>query len=259
MDLRLEKVSVGYRDRPVLKEVGFTAKAGEITAIVGANAVGKSTLLKSVVGVIPSKGEMYFGDKLSTQYTAHEHTHLIGYLMQENMQAVSLTVFEMVLLGRMNALNLRVSDDELDCVMNVLQSLDIAELAQRKFSELSGGQRRIVSIAQTIVSEPTIFILDEPTANLDMQNELEVLELIRDYTQEHHVTTLVTLHDLNLAARYADRLLLLYNGGVYSSGVPRDVLNEKTIRVAYGVEARVLVGEDGIPQISPIRSTKRGK
>ena len=169
----------------------------------------------------------------------------------------SLPVLDVVLLGRMETLRLKVSEEDIGQAWKVLELLHLEELAERPFYALSGGQRRMIGIAQTIVKEPQILIMDEPTANLDVQKELEVLELIRAYTKQRNIATFLTLHDLNMAARYADRLILLHDGGIYCSGEPKEVLTERHIRETYGIYAQVQVDADGIPLIYPVSSVQK--
>lgn len=176
----------------------------------------------------------------------------VSYLTQENAVPALLTVFEVVLLGRMTSLSLKIPEEELEKVYQVLKKVKMEQLASRMFRQLSGGQRRVVSIAQAIVKEPDILIMDEPTANLDMQNQLEVLELVRTYTKERKVATLVTLHDLNMAARYADRIIILKDGKVFCQGSPAETLTEEVVRQTYKVEAEITYDRNGIPIVNPL-------
>jgi len=135
--------------------------------------------------------------------------------------------------------------------------LEIEDLASKYLNELSGGQKQMVSIAQSLVREPKVLLMDEPTSSLDLQHQLEVLDLIRDVTVDREITTLIALHDLNLAARYADKIVVLHNGTVYASGKSAPVLTPEMVRHIYGVNATVYVDGDGIPQITPISSVRR--
>lgn len=240
MRLSVQNLSFAYRGMPVLKDLSFEAVPGEMTAIAGANAVGKSTLLKCIAGALKPQGKVFFDGAELRRLSEHQRSHMIGYMVQDNDSQALLTVFEVVLLGRMHALSLRLEDRELERVSAVLEKLRIAPLATRPFAQLSGGQRRMVSIAQTLVREPSVLILDEPTANLDMQNELEVLQLLRDYTREKGIVTLVTLHDLNVVTRFADKVVLLSGGKIYRQGAPREAITEESIAAAYGVKARII-------------------
>ncbi len=167
-----------------------------------------------------------------------------------------LTVFEAVPLARKHTLSWRVSDEDLKSVAGVLVDLDIEELSTRFLNELSGGQKQMVSIDQALVRDPRVLLMDEPTSSLDLQHQLEVLDLISYLTDERGITTLVALHDLNLAARYAAQFVVMDRGEVYASGNAASVLTPETLKDVYGVNATVYVDNDGIPQITPISSAR---
>lgn len=239
-----------------LDGVSFTANSGEVTTLIGPNGAGKTTLLKSVLGVNRASGTICIRGKNIESCKPRDLSKKISYLTQESAYLPALTVFEVVLLGRMHTLNLKVQDSELEKVLHTLAILHLEDLADRPYYALSGGQRKIVGIAQAIVKEPELLILDEPTANLDMQHDLEVMDLITAYTRSRNITTVVTLHDLNLACKYSDRLVLLNSGAVAAQGKPGEVINEEVIRSVYGVKAKVHSDEDGIPQLRLLQSVR---
>lgn len=209
------------------------------------------------MGLNKANGEIFIAGKNKQSYTSIELSRKISFLTQDNTQVPSLTVFEVVLLGRMNHLGLRVDRVELEKVQSILKTLHLEELSGRPYNELSGGQRRIVDIAQALVKEPEILILDEPTANLDMQNDLEIMELIVSYTRRKNITTLLTLHDLNMACRFSDKLILLKSKEIYAQGKPKDVINSTTIQEVYGVKTEVKEDENGIPQLRLLESVRQ--
>ena len=178
------------------------------------------------------------------------------YLPQESPVNAVLTVFEAVLLARKHTLSWRVSDEDLKSVAGVLVDLDIEELSTRFLNELSGGQKQMVSIAQALMRNPRVLLMDEPTSSLDLQHQLEVLDLISYLAEEREITTLVALHDLNLAARYATQFVVMDHGEVYVSGDAASVLTPEMLKDVYGVNATVYVDNDGIPQITPISSAR---
>jgi len=257
MRLEIEDLRFGYGPEPVLKNIEILALPGEITAVIGPNAVGKTTLLKCIAGILKPEGSVLLDGKEMNKFKKEEITKYVSYLPQESSARAVLTVFEAVLLGRLHSLSWRVSDEALTLVSEVLEDLEIEDLASRYLNELSGGQKQMVSIAQSLVREPKVLLLDEPTSSLDLQHQLEVLDLIRDVTVEREITTLIALHDLNLAARYADEFVVLHNGAVHASGKPASVLTPETVRYIYGVNATVYVDGNGIPQITPISSVRR--
>lgn len=255
MKLEVKGLRFGYNSNPVLKEISILAFPGRITAVVGPNAVGKSTLLKCIAGMIkPDRGSILLDGKDIRDFK-RDITRYVYYLSQEDSTKAVLTVFETVLLGRIHSLSWRISTEDAEIASKVLQDIGISELATRFLDELSAGQRQMVFIAQSLVRDPKVLLLDEPTSNLDLQHQLDILDLIKDITADREITTLITSHDLNLVARYVDEFIVLNAGNVYASGKPESVLTPEMIRDVYKVNARVNM-IDGIPQLTPVNSVK---
>jgi iron complex transport system ATP-binding protein len=252
--LQIKNLSFAYEPaNPVLKGITMEASPGEITALIGPNAVGKSTLLRCIVGLLKPQGMIKLDGKEISSFKNDDVSKLLSYLPQELSSHAILTVFEAVLIGRLKTLSWQVSDDDLNIVLEELRDLGIEELASRFLNELSGGQKQMVSIAQALVSLPKILLLDEPTSNLDLRHELEILELIIAVTREKGITTVIAIHNLSLAARYANKLIVLKEGTMYASGRPELVLTPEMVREVYGVNAKVIT-EEGISQVIPISS-----
>ena len=260
MSLRVEHLKFTYpkAKEPVIRDISFEAPDGCITVIIGANGVGKSTLIKSMLGIFKSEGEAFFDGKNRRDISHAELHRLVGYMTQENALLTSLSVLNVVLLGRLGTLNIRVQDEDIEKAVDMLKLLHLDSLVDRPFYALSGGQRRLVDVAQTLVRDPKILIMDEPTANLDLVNEMQVLELVKAYTRQRGTSTLLTLHDLNMAARYADRLVLLKDGVVFREGTPGEIITEENIRAAYGVEVHVHTSSrTGTPMLLPLNPVQR--
>ena len=253
MSLRVENLSYTYPDgdSPVFRDLSFEAQDGCITIVVGANGVGKTTLIKSMLGINKSRGKVYLDGEDRSSFSNEELFKRVGYMTQESAILTRLNVFNVVLLGRLGSLSIKVQDEDIDKVHDMLKLLDIEKYAERPFYALSGGQRRLVDVAQTLVKDPKILIMDEPTANLDLSNELQVLEIIKEYTRQRYVTTLLTLHDLNMTSRYADKVVLIKDGRVFKEGQPLDVFTEESVRAAYGVNVNIILGENFRPVIQP--------
>jgi iron complex transport system ATP-binding protein len=256
VNLELQNLRFAYNSKPVLNDVSFKAEP-MITAIIGPNAAGKSTLLKCICGILKPAGSIRLDGKPLEAYSRNEVLKSISYLPQETATSAVLTVFEAVLLGRINWLGWRVKEEDIDIVADTLAKLEMEDLAKRPIDELSGGQKQMVSIAQSIVRGPAVLLMDEPTNSLDLQRQLELFDVIRDITDKNKMTTVVALHDLNLAARYAGRVVLMNRGRVEAQGSPAYVITEGMIRTVYGVNARVTLDGDDIPQIIPINSTRK--
>ena len=255
MSIRVEHLKYTYpkAKEPIIKDISFDVPDGLVTVIIGTNGVGKSTLIKSMLGIFRGEGETCFNGKNRREMSHSQLTSLVGYMTQENALLTSLSVLNVVLLGRLGTLNIRVQEEDIEKALAMLRLLHLEPFVDRPFYTLSGGQRRMVDVAQTLVRDPEILIMDEPTANLDLVNEMQVLELVRAYTHKRGTATLLTLHDLNMAARYADHMILLKDGRVFREGPPNDVITEDNICEAYGVSVHVHTSSrTGTPMLLPL-------
>lgn len=257
--IEIKDLSFTYKENKVLNNISLQIKPG-LNAIVGPNAAGKSTLMKCIFGLLKPKGEIYYKEKLISEYSQSDIADFMVYLPQEEEGTPQLTVLETVLLGRLQNLSWKIDDKDLDIVISILKALCIDNLSSRYLTELSGGQKQMVYIAQTLAKDPEILLMDEPTNNLDMQKQLEFCELLRLIMEKKNLMILVVFHDLNLAAQYADNIIIMDGkGGLHSSGAPRDVITEKMLKDVYGIEGNVHVDEYGTPIISARKSIRKVK
>jgi iron complex transport system ATP-binding protein len=256
MSLKLENVSFDFKDKKVLREISFEAKAGTVTAVIGPNAAGKSTLLRCITGILHPSGSVLSGERPASEFTRLEWAGHVGYLpqAQEKDGETLLSVFEAVLFGRTRPYTLKVPTEDLDATWKILEMMNLGEIATRPFRHLSGGQRKLVSIAQVLVREPQILLLDEPTANLDLRNQLEIAELIREHTKRRGITTILTLHDLNVAARFADQIAVLNEGRICRLGAPREIFTAKVMEDTYEVHVELLQDSCATPVVVPVGS-----
>ncbi|WP_216602229.1 ABC transporter ATP-binding protein [Vibrio pectenicida] len=233
--MSLNDVAVNMGGKSILTPINATFKSGEFSAILGPNGAGKTTLLKTMMGLVPSTGThgAFLDDGQSIPRTCY------SYLCQLNKSSSQLTVIEVVLLGLVHSLNWRITPEQEQVAESFLRDLDLLHLATRTFSQLSGGQQQLVSLAQALVGRPSVLLLDEPTSALDLKHQVQVLALARDYTLEHQCITIAVLHDLSMAARYCDHLLLLDKGKVQKAGAPREVLDETILSRVYQVDVDV--------------------
>ncbi|MEW9079227.1 ABC transporter ATP-binding protein [Terrisporobacter glycolicus] len=257
--INVENLSFRYKDKYVLNNINFTAQTGKVTAIIGANGTGKSTLLKNITGSLKGNGNILLNNKPINEYKNDEFTKIISYLSQNNDCRAVLNVFEVILLGRMNSLSFKVSDKDIEKVHEVMKQLGIEEFASRNIGELSGGQRQLVFIAQALVKEPDILILDEPTSALDLNHQFEMLELLKELTEKNNFTTLITLHHLDLAARFADEIIVINDGSLYDSGHPKKIFTEKMIKDVYHVKSRIYMDDNDVPHVIPLSSIGKMK
>lgn len=249
MSIALRQLSANYGSRTVLHGISLEAHAGQVLGIVGPNGSGKSTLVKAVAGQLPSSGTILFNG-------GAQRPASIGYMPQDLQAPAALTVLEVVLLGRLQQLRLKVQPDDLQAVRQVLQRLGIEALAGRDVRELSGGQRQMVFLAQALVAQPRVLLLDEPISALDICHQLEVLAVVRDLTRQQALTTLIVLHDLNAAARFCDQVALLQDGSLLACDSPAQVLTVAHVAQVFGVEAEALYCRDGTGVLVPKRAIK---
>src|SRR5829696_8491590 len=258
MSIRVDGFNFSYGSARVLDGISLTAAhPGELLGIVGPNAAGKSTFLKCVAGLLRANGQIWFdGEEVRTSEQWRRLRRHVTYLPQEYASTAAITVFEAVLVARQQTASWIVGDDDTAAVATILDDLRLEPLALRYLSELSGGQRQMVAVAQALAREPRVLLLDEPTSSLDLQRQLELLQLVRSLAAARSMTVLIALHDLNLAARFVDRLVILHQGRSYAEGLPSDVLTEMMLFQVYGIEARVERDGDDLPRITPIRSVR---
>lgn len=245
--------------RPALDSVSVEAPAGGCTAVLGPNGSGKSTLLRILLGILsPSAGEARFGGRPLADWAREALAREVGAVPQGEETAFPITVREMVGLGRYPHLGPWRREGEADrqAVEDAMRRCDVAHLAARTVDRLSGGERQRVRIARALAQQPAALALDEPTAALDVGHEMAIWELLRDLGGAG-TTVLVVTHNLNLAARYADRLVLLAEGRVAAAGTPAEVVTRETVERVYGWPVRVAPhpgpGPDaGAPQVVPL-------
>ncbi|HEY3297292.1 MAG TPA: heme ABC transporter ATP-binding protein [Armatimonadota bacterium] len=238
---RVENLNVSLSSTHVLKGISFDVHEGEFLGIIGPNGSGKSTLLRAMSGVVPSTGSIMFCDKSISDYSGRDIACRLAVVPQESPVAFEYTVMEVVLMGRSPHLGRFQLESEADAeiAIEALDRTNLVSLADRKVSDLSGGERQRVMIARALAQDvPTIF-LDEPTAHLDIKYQVEVLHLARRENVERGKTIVVVLHDLNLAAEFCDRLVMLKDGQLFASGTPEDVITAANVKRVYGASVWV--------------------
>lgn len=252
MAVVVEGLSFCYRDQKVLENVCLKASDGKVTSILGPNGAGKSTLLKCIAGILkPKEGTVLLGERDITRLHPMERARLIGYVPQSPPDGFPFSVFETVLLGRRPCMGWSPSKRDLETVSETLLLLGLERFSSRPVTELSGGERQKVLLAQALARKPKVLLLDEPTANLDLRGQLEALELIRGVVRERRIAAVLVLHDVNLATRFSDQIVFLHQGRVFAEGEPSSVLTTANVKAVYGVEA-VSSAVLGHPFIVPI-------
>ena len=242
LDLRLDKVSLGYGKRRVLHSISLAAKPREMLGIIGPNGSGKSTLIRGMTRLIsPSSGQVFIDGQDIASMSHTDLARLMAVVPQNPVLPDPFTAFEVVLMGRTPHLGLFRYEGakDLAIVRRAMEITHTAAFADRRIGELSGGERQRLSIARALAQEPKMILLDEPTAHLDINYQIETLDLARQLCLEQGLIVVATLHDLNLAAQYCDRLVMLSNGRIHCHGAPQAVINAQTIKEVYGAEVHV--------------------
>ncbi|MEG3067400.1 MAG: ABC transporter ATP-binding protein [Syntrophaceticus schinkii] len=252
MKLVIDDLVFSYTSTPVLDNVTFEFTPQETLAIVGPNGAGKSTLLKCIDGLLKfQKGSISLDGKDIKSMSRLEIAKHIGYVPQTSEHIFPFTVFDMVLLGRRSHLSWRNSKEDILNALKMLQLLNIEDLAMKNFNEVSGGQQQKVIIARALAQEAEVLLLDEPTSNLDILHQLEVMELIKSLVIDIGIAAIISVHDLNLASRYSDKVIMLKEGKIIAAGNPFSVFTPENIGSVYGVEVAVK-NEMGRPYIVPL-------
>ena len=252
MKLDIDDLAFDYSDHPVLSEIDLTATDGEILGLVGPNGAGKSTLIKCINHVLaPDVGRVLVDGTDVGSLTRNDVAKIMGYVAQKDSESYSATVFDTVLMGRKPYINWRPSSKDLETVSVILEKLDLTDLSLRDVNNLSGGQQQKVMVGRALAQDPTLLLLDEPTSDLDIRHQLEVMDVIREEV-DGGLAAVLAIHDLNLAARYCDTVAMLKDGGVYTTGRAEDVFTSENIEAVFRVTAstqlhngrRVLIPEE---------------
>ncbi len=240
--IQIKQVSFSYLDGLVLHNVDLSVGAGEMVGLIGPNGSGKTTLIKLVSGVLkPGQGEVRLDDSNLSLLKRKTVARSVAVVPQQFHIPFAFTVGEVVMLGRIPFIRAMAGETvvDKDAVSAALAVVGIGELVERRFDELSGGERQKVILAMALAQQPKLLLLDEPTAHLDIAHQIEILELVRSLNAEQGITVIAAMHDLNLASLYFDRLVVLKEGGVVAEGTPTEVLTEKMIRDVFSASVRV--------------------
>jgi iron complex transport system ATP-binding protein len=256
-----EAVSLGYGDRTVVDQLSFVVPDGQVTAVVGANACGKSTLLRGLARLLrPTSGAVLLDGEQIHRTSTRKVARTLGLLPQAPVTPEGVSVVDLVSRGRHphhGALRRWGAEDDA-AVAEALVLTGTTELAERAVDELSGGQRQRVWVAMALAQGTDLLLLDEPTTYLDVAHQMDLLELLRDLNAARGTTIVMVLHELNLAARFADHLVAMCDGHVVASGAPGEVLTEETVREVFGLPCRVIPDPvSGTPLVVPLGRQRR--
>lgn len=238
MILEVNGVEFQYQSKEVLKDIKFHLKKNEILAILGPNGVGKTTLLKCMNAILKPKSGTILVDKEDVlKLEQIDIARRMGYVPQR-CEPARLTAFDAILLGRMPHIKWNIAPEDIMIVESTIKKLHLEEMALRYIDELSGGELQKVGIARAIAQDPKLLLLDEPTSSLDLKNQIEILNIIKDVVKNENVSAVMTMHDLNLAFRYSDKFLFLKNGTIFAAGSMDDI-TPQIIEEVYGVPVSI--------------------
>lgn len=245
MDVR--ELCQGYGREDIIKDISFTAESGELLSILGPNGCGKSTLIKSLCNVMrPRSGTIEIDGSDILSMPADDLAKYIGYVPQTISTVGYTTVYDLVLIGRRPYIKWNYTDEDLRIVADSMITMNVNAYMRKDINELSGGQRQRAFIARALAQRPGFYVFDEPTSSFDLRNQLDTMRIMRSLIRKEGACLIVALHDLNLAIRYSDKILVLNDGKVYDFGTPEDVITSRMIEDVYGVRAEILEDSHGL-------------
>ena len=257
--LEIERLTVRYDDAVAVHEVSEHVDAGEWVGLIGANGAGKSSLLRAVAQLVPFTGDLRVAGESTAHLSRRRRAQLVAYVPQQPELPAGMSVLDYALLGRtphIGYFGVESDHDRAHC-HELLEQLGLGALAERELSTLSGGELQRVVLTRALAQEAPVLLLDEPTSALDLGRRVDALELVDDLRRDRGLTVVSAMHDLTLAAQFADRLVLLSDGRVVAAGPPEEVLDEQILSVCFGGRVRVITDEDGALLVVPQRTGAR--
>ena len=245
MEVKLEKLNFHYnRKKQILKNIDLTLPSGKFTAILGPNGSGKTTLMKQINRIlVPQSGRITLSGVDVASMSAGDMARTVAYVPQMTGGMMSGSVMDTVMLGRKPYIKWKPSDEDVEIVSGCLMRFHLEEIAQREFNALSGGQKQTVLIARALAQTPRMYLFDEPVSFLDVRNQLEIMAAARELVDHDGKTVIMVLHDLNMALRFADHVVIMKEGNVFAQGMPTEVITEENIFAVYGTHAKISNGE----------------
>jgi len=237
--IEIKNLNFAYNGSLVLKNINYRFEEGKLISIVGPNGSGKSTMLKCLDNIIqPGSGEVTLDHKNIFDFKTNELARKIAYVAQSENATFPASVFDTILLGRKPFIEWSPLNSDLKIVAEMIKKLDLDQISLKNINKLSGGQRQRVFIARALAQQPEILLLDEPTANLDLKHQLEVLKILKHLSKQG-ITVIIAIHDLNLALQFSDRFVLLKSGELFASG-GKEIISQPTIEKLYDIEVKII-------------------
>ena len=254
--VRVRDLGFCWGEKTVLDEISFTIISGQIVAILGKNGAGKTTLIKCLNRVqTPQNGKVEICSKDISRQSLIELSKSVSYVPQSVRTSFPMDVFDVLLLGRRPHISWMTSSEDLEAVSETLRKFGLEDLAFRRFDRLSGGERQRVIIAKAVVQNPRVYLLDEPTSDLDLQHQLLVMEAVTDIIRNSggSKSAIFAIHDINIAARFSDRVILLHEGRILADGTPSEVITRSNIAKVFGVDSEIAPSSSNSPMNIVIR------
>ena len=248
--VRVRDLGFCWGKKTVLDEISFTIISGQIVAILGKNGAGKTTLIKCLNRVqAPQTGKVEICSKDISRQSLIELSKSVSYVPQSVRASFPMDVFDVLLLGRRPHISWMTSSEDLEAVSETLRKFGLEDLAFRRFDRLSGGERQRVIIAKAVVQNPRVYLLDEPTSDLDLQHQLLVMEAVTDIIRNSggSKSAIFAIHDINIAARFSDRVILLHEGRILADGTPSEVITRSNIATVFGVDSEIAPSSSNSP------------
>lgn len=249
-----QDISFSYDKQQILQNANAIFKVGNITALIGPNGVGKTTLLKCIAKLIsPQTGHVFVNDIDIHKIKTKDLAKIQSYVPQNSNITFSLSVFDFVCLGRRPYVEWRLTKKDIEIVNQSMEYMKVSNFQNKSLHALSGGEKQRVVLARAIAQEPKVLLLDEPTSALDLKHQLEVMELVRSVANDKHCAIIIVMHDLSLVNRYADCVIMMKEGKIVACGSAKDTITKQSIREVYDVEADIIETTHG-NLIVPIKS-----
>ncbi|MGJ0576713.1 ABC transporter ATP-binding protein [Xenorhabdus bovienii] len=247
--LKINRLTAGYPKHPVIENLNVKSlPSGQITVLLGPNGSGKSTLLRSLAGLNKARGELLLNGQDLMQMNFAQRAQGVVYLPQSLPEGVHLHVLESVIVAQRASGGVSSKQCENEA-MELLRQLGIEHLALSYLDQLSGGQKQLVGLAQSLIRQPTLLLLDEPLSALDLNYQYHVMDLVARETRRRNIITVVVVHDINIALRHGDHVLMLKKGELIAEGTPEQVITPDSLAQVYGVKGRIERCSQGVPQV----------
>lgn len=241
IELKLDDLSFAYGEIPILKDIQMTLNEPKLISIIGPNGVGKSTLIHCINKILSPTGGCVMVNGIDNRTVSYKHmAKIMGYVPYTTTNTFPISVTDAVLMGRHPHSGRNTTDKDLRIVFETLELLDIEDLANRPLNELSAGQLQKVVLAKGIAQQPRVLLLDEPTSNLDIKHQVNVTRLLKTVSEEQKMMIIMICHDLNIAAKYSDSIIMMHDGSIYAVGSPSEVITSDNIETVYGVKCKII-------------------